>query len=158
MADTFDFVQENDARTQIAPFESLSVYLEGLFATQYEAVIEVNNPDIWQDSAYVSLFESLGITEETVHETTDFIVWDGTAKEAAVLENFHTSGSSFDTSFGTLNVYANEQGEYGVYMDGSECFVSSAWQNEAEKTDIRILLFDPDSYEMLENITFTYED
>lgn len=158
MADEFDFVQGNDTRTQATSFESLSVYLEGLSATQYKAVIEINNPDIWQDSAYVSLFEDLGITGETIHETTDFIVWDGTAKEAAVLEDFHTSGSSFDTSFGALNVYANEQGEYGVYIDGGECFVSSMWQNEEEKTDIRILLFDSDSYEMLENIAFTYED
>lgn len=158
MTDTFDFVQGNDTRTQATPFESLSMYLEGLSVTQYNAVIEINKPEIWQDSAYVRLFESLGITEGTIHETTDFIVWDGTTKEAAVLENFHTSGSGCDTSFGTLNVYANDLGEYGVYMDARECFVSSAWQNEEEKTDIRILLFDPDSYEMLEDITFMYED
>ena len=157
MSDTFDFVQENDMRTQTTPYENLSVYLEGLSATQYKAVIEINNPAIWQDSAYVSLFEKLGISGETVNETTDFIVWDGTSKEATVLENFHVSGSSCDTSFGTLNVYANEQGEYGVYIDGGECFVSSTWQNEAEKIDIRILLFDSDSYELLEDIIFTYE-
>ena len=158
ITDTFDFVQGSDTRTQMTELENLSVYLEGLSATQYKAVIEINNPDIWQDSAYVKLFENLGISEEMIHETTDFIVWDGTEKEAVMLENFHVSGSSFDTSFGTLSVYANDQGEYGVYIDGSECFVSSACQNETEKTDIRILLFDPDSYEMLEDIAFTYED
>ncbi len=158
MADTFDFVQENDTRTQTTPFESLSVYLEGLSVTQYKAAIEINNPNIWKDSFYVKLFENLGISEEIVNEETDFIVWDGMTKEATVLENFHISGSSCDTSFGTLSVYANEQEEYGVYIDGSECFVSSTWQNEEEKADIRILRFDSDSYEMLENIAFTYED
>ncbi len=161
MADTFDFVQENDTRIQTTPFESLSVYLEGLSATQYKAVIEINNPDIWQDSAYVKLFENLGISgsgisEENINKETDFIVWDGVTKEATALENFHTSGSNCDTSFGTLNVYANEQGEYGVYLDGSECFVSSTWQNEEEKTDIRILRFDSDSYKLLEDIAFIY--
>lgn len=157
MADIFDFVQENDTRTQTTPFESLSVYLEGLSATQYKAVIEINNTDIWQDSSYVKLFENLGISKETIHETTDFIVWDGTTKEAAALEDFHSSGSSCDTSFGTLNVYANEQGEYGVYLDGSECFVSSTVQNEAEEIDVRILRFDPDSREMAEDTAFLVE-
>ncbi|MCM1267665.1 MAG: CotH kinase family protein [Bacteroidales bacterium] len=158
MTDTFDFVQENDMRTQATPFESLSMYLEGLSVTKYKAVIEINNPNIRQDPAYIRLFENLGITGGMIHETTDFIVWDGASKEAAALENFHTSGSTCDTSFGTLNVYANEQGEYGVYMDGRECFVSSAWQNEDEKKDVRILLFDSDSHEMLEDISFLYED
>ena len=49
------------------------------------------------------------------------------------------------------------QGEYGVYRDDSECFVSSTWQNEEERIDIRILLFDPDSNEILENLTFAYD-
>lgn len=157
MADPFDFAQENDTRTQATPLESLSVYLEGLRATQYKAVIEINNPDIWQDPAYAELFENLGISGETANEEVDFIVWDGMVKEAVVLENFHASDSSCDTSFGVLSVFANEQGEYGVYMNDTECFVSSTWQNEEEKIDIRILRFDPDSNEIMENLTFAYD-
>lgn len=157
MADPFDFAQENDTRTQTTPLETLSTYLEGLSVTKYKAVIEINNPDIWQDHAYAELFEKLGISGETVNEEADFIVWDGMTKEADILENFHTSNSSCDTSFGELSVFANEQGEYGVYMDGSECFVSSTGQNEEEKIDIRILRFDSDSNEIVENLIFAYD-
>ncbi|MDE6213417.1 MAG: CotH kinase family protein, partial [Lachnospiraceae bacterium] len=156
MADTFDFVKGN-ARVYTTFFESLSGYMDGLYATKYKAVIEINNLNIWQDSSYVKLFENLGIAKEDISEKTDFIVWDGTAKEALILENFHASGSSCDTSIGTLSLYANEQGEYGVYLDGSECFVSSIGENEVERKDIRILWLDSDSGEVLENLTFVYE-
>lgn len=156
-ADTFDFVQENDMRTQAGPFESLEVYLEGLGVTKYKAVIEINNLDIWQEPSYVKLFENLGISKESVNEKVDFIVWDGMEKEAVILEDFHASGSSCDTSMGLLSVFANEQGEYGVYVNDKECFVSSTKENEAEKTDIRILRFEPDSDEVVEDVAFAQE-
>ena len=156
MADTFDFVREN-ARLYTTSFDSLSDYMEELCVTQYSAVIEINNLNIWQDPSYVKLFENLGIVKEAVSEKTDFIVWDGTAKDAHILENFHAADSSCDTSIGTLSLFVNEQGEYGVYMDDSECFVSSIGENEEERKDIRILWFDPDSGEMVGNLTFAYE-
>ena len=156
MADTFDFDREN-TRLYTTPLDSLSDYMEGLCATQYNAVIEINNLNIWQDSFYVKLFENLGIAKEAISEKTDFIVWDGTEKEALILENFHAADSSCDTSIGMLSLFVNEQGEYGVYMGDSECFVSSIGENEEERKDIRILWFDPDSGEMVGNLAFVCE-
>lgn len=157
-ADTFDFVRENDVRTQTSPFESLSAYLDGLGITKYKAVIEINDPDIWQDFSYIRLFESLGISEEAVNGKIDFIVWDGMTKDTIILEDFHVSGSTCDMANGVLSLFVNEQGEYGVYVNDRECFVSSSKKNAEEGTDIRIILLDPDTCEVVENIVFTYED
>lgn len=155
MAEQFDFGRGNTLM-YTAAFQSLSEYMEGLCATQYNALIEINNLNIWQDSSYVGLFENLGIAGGGIGEKTDFIVWDGGAQEALLLEAFHAADNECDTAVGMLDLFVNRRGEYGVYMDGGECFVSSTRENEEEGKDIRILWFDPESGEMVGDLAFVY--
>ena len=59
-----------------------------------------------------------------------------------------------DMAFCTYNsVFENELGEYGVYLDGNECFVSS--QDKNQNVDIRIALLNPESYERVDMISFS---
>lgn len=134
-------------------FEELTIFIEALSKTNYRAVIEINNPELWQDEAYSTLFESLGIKKEDIHTDTDFIVWNGLEKTAFALDDFHVSGSSCDTQYGSFSVFENELGEYGVYLDGNECFVSS--QDKNQNVDIRIALLNPESYERVDMISFS---
>lgn len=134
-------------------FEELDFYIKALSCTDYRAVVEINDPALWQNPDYIALFECLGITKDDIHVNTDFIVWNGLEKKAFALDNFHVSGSSCDTQFGSLSVFESGSGIYGVYLDGSECFVSSSEQNQ--NVDIRIALLDPDSYERVDMITFS---
>ena len=134
-------------------FEELALFVEALSKTNYRAVIEINNPELWQNEDYRTLFEKIGIQKEDIHTNTDFIVWNGLEKAAFALDDFHISGSICETQYGTFSVFENEMREYGVYLDGNECFISS--QDKNQNVDIRIVLLDPESYEIADMITFS---
>lgn len=148
----FNFTNGYSMQKRTSNFDEFALYIEALSGTDYRAVVEINNLELWKNADYITLFEKLGITEEDIHGNTDFIVWNGPEKAAFALEDFHVSGSSCDTQFGSLSVYENEYGEYGVYLDGSECYVSSPEGNQ--DVDIRVALLDPESYERVDMITF----
>lgn len=149
----FNFTKGYDMQKQNSSFDELAFYVEALSGTNYRAVIEINNLMLWQNADYIALFERLGITQENFHMNTDFIVWNGLEKTAFTLDDFHISGSSCDTQYGSLSVFENESGEYGVYLDGIECFVSSSDKNH--NVDIRIVLLDPETYEIADMISFS---
>lgn len=151
----FNFADGYEMQKQKSSFEELALYIEALSGTNYRAVAEINKPALWQDAGYIALFERLGITAEEIRPDTDFIVWNGLEKTAFTLDDFHVSGSICETPYGSLSVFANESGEYGVYLDGRECFVSSSDKNQ--NADIRIVLLNPESYEIADMITFSDE-
>lgn len=131
---------------------NLSLYVDALSVTGYQAIIEVNDLDIWQNPDSVKLFEKLGLSAESIHETTDFIIWNGSEKTVCVLDHFHTSGSRSDTPIGGLSLFVNEEGDYGIYRDNEEVIVNS--MNDRLAMRVRILLLDPFSHELIENISF----
>ncbi len=153
--DVYEFNCTNgyDMQKWKSGFDELTLYIEALSGTNYRAVAEINNPALWQKEDYIALFGKLGIAEEDICGNTDFIVWNGPEKTGFSLDGFHVSGSSCDTPLGSLGVFENEWGEYGVYLDGRECFVSSPEKNQ--DVDIRIVLLDPESYERVDMITFS---
>ena len=149
----YNFTKGYSMQKWKSSFEELTHFIEALSTTNYRAVIEINNPELWQKEAYVILFERLGIKKEDIHTNTDFIVWNGLEKVAFTLDDFHIDSSICDTPYGALAVFENEWGEYGVYLDGNECFVSSPDANK--NVDIRIVLLNPDSYAREDMITFS---
>lgn len=151
--DRYNFTKGYSMQKWRSSFEELTHFIEALSTTNYRAVIEINNSKLWQKKAYVTLFERLGIKKEDIHTNTDFIVWNGLEKVAFTLDDFHVDSSICDTPYGALAVFENECGEYGVYLDGNECFVSSPDANK--NVDIRIVLLDPDSYDREDMITFS---
>ncbi|MCM1175605.1 MAG: CotH kinase family protein [Blautia sp.] len=149
----FNFTDGYDMQEQSGSFEELAFYIEALAGTGYRAVMEINDPAIWQNRGYAALFGKLGVAEEELCADTDFIVWNGLEKAAFALDDIHASGGSFDTPLGSLGLFWNEWGEYGVYLDGFECFVSS--QEKNRDVDIRIVLLDPESYDRADMITYS---
>lgn len=148
------FRLEAESDTQYAPdaLTALSIYIDALSVTGYPAIIEINDPTIWQNPDYVKTFEKLGLSADSIHETTDFIIWNGSDKAALALDNFHTSGSRSDTPIGGFSLFVNEDGYYGIYKDNEEVIVNS--MNERATMGVRILLLKPHSHEILENISF----
>ncbi|MCM1047282.1 MAG: CotH kinase family protein [Clostridiales bacterium] len=147
----YDIVKESQINTP----EQLRVYLNGLLATNYYSVIEINNQNIWNNSEYIELFNTLGVSYDDIHDTTDFIVWNGLEKTAVVLDDFHVPGSVYESSVCSLSVFWNDAGEYGVYLDGHDCFVSSEDNNKY--VDIRIVLLNPETYDIMDTQTYTCE-
>lgn len=150
---SFSFTKGFDSHALTGTMDELETYLDALSAANYYALIEINNPSVCPDNP--GLFTGLGINAESIGADTDCIVWDGPAKEALVLHNFHTNGFYQDTSIGSLCLFEGETGDYGVYLADMECFVSSRAKNERDHIDVRILLFDPDSFEILEDRIFS---
>lgn len=145
---------ETESGTQFAPdaLTDLSIYLDALSVTGYQAIIEINDPTIWQSLDYVKAFKKLGLSADSIHQTTDFIIWNGSDKTVLALDNFHTSGSRSDTPIGELSLFVNEDGYYGIYKDSEEVIVNS--MNERATRGVQILLLKPHSHEILENIIF----
>ena len=156
-SDTLNFSKGYDMTEQVQTNVSaqLQVYLEALSETNYYSVIEINNTDIWKNSDYVGLLEALGISGEYIHDATDFIVWNGLEKTAVVLDNFHISGSIYESELCSFSVFENESGAYGTYLNGNECFVSSDERNKY--VDIRIALLDPETYDVVDIQTYLCE-
>lgn len=148
----FSFIKGHRFEFSSDPFMKLAVYVEALSATGYHAVIEINNLDIWKDPDYIQLFASLGVPEDSIQQMTDCVVWNGQDKTASVLEDVHVSGGTYDAQIGEISLFENEEGIYGIYMDGEELFVSPETERAAGK--IRILLLDPDSHRIVEDILF----
>lgn len=135
--------------------DKLQVYLNALSKTNYYSVIEINNPDIWQNSDYTGLFEVFGISGEDIHDTTDFIIWNGSEKTAVTLDSFHVSGSIYESELCLFSVFWNDAGGYGVYLDNHECFISSDENNRY--VDVRIALLDPETYDVVDIQSYLYE-
>ncbi len=152
-ASQFSFARGFDFHALTGTMDELETYVDALSSTDYYALIEINDPSVCMDEC--GLFSPLGLNPENIGTDADFIVWNGSAKDALVLDNFHVNGAWQDTSIGSLSLFESETGDYGVYLADTECFVSSQEKNEGENIDIRIILFDPNSYEILEDTVFS---
>ena len=152
-ASQFSFARGFDFHALTGTMDELETYVDALSSTDYYALIEINDPSVCMDEC--GLFSPLGLNPENIGTDADFIVWNGSAKDALVLDNFHVNGAWQDTSIGSLSLFESETGDYGVYLADTECFVSSQEKNEGENIDIRIILFDPNSYEILEDPVFS---
>lgn len=146
--ETFSFDKEYAVLPGANIYPELSVYVEALAVTGYDAIIEVSDPDIWKDPVYRELFEKLGISEKDIDERTDFIVWNGRDKKGVALQDFRRSGSGKSTPIGVLSLTGEENGSNMIYLNDKECFASEPWEREEMK--VRTVLMDPDSHEILE--------
>lgn len=150
----FHFIKDYASLSQNSTLSDLSVYMEALAATRYHAVIEINNPDMLQSAPYLEVFKCLGISEEDITQATELIVWDGINKTSNILNDFHTAVNGRDTVIGGLSLSEEESGIYRIYLNGTELFVSSC--EERESRDIRILLLDSQTHEIVEGIWWAY--
>lgn len=125
--------------TEAKTFDSFFTLLGEI---KYNAIIEILNSDIIK-SLEISQLEKMGISREQISEETDFILINN-GQEATALSNFHTTENTYETVLGELNIFYNSTGEYGIYLNGEECIVSSSTDPDL---DIRIRVFKGNSLE-----------
>lgn len=144
---------------------TLDTYLMLLADQNYNAVIEINNPDIWKAERYLNLFENLGVNLSALSEETDFVVVQEGGKHADTMDNFRQNGSVAETSIGELSFFVAETGNntadtYGVYLSSKELYTVTTKENsdedEAKRADIRISVMDKDTLETVDYVTFSY--
>ena len=57
---------------------------------------------------------------------TDFILIYRGGEQVDYVNNLKETGGICDMSLGEISLYYNDEGEYGVYWDGQECYVVPA--------------------------------
>ena len=115
-------------------------------------IIEILNHNAIYEKDFIQLLENLGINDKEVTESTDFIIVDDIGQAHTILNNSHVSNSINDTVLGTLSVFYNEEGGYGVYLNNEECIIILDPEIN-ENVDIRITTINKEPYEVI-----TYQD
>ncbi len=143
---TFDFTEKFQMWSYYIEQDDAEEWCEIIRDNRYNVVIEILNPEVVYEDNFVSLAQGFGIEEDELSEDTDFIV----VKEgmgATVLDNNHESGDRGETVLGTLGVFYNEEGGYGVYLNGEECILASIEENH--NVDARVVVYEDSPYDAL---------
>lgn len=133
--------------------KALDVYLMLLADKNYNAIIEINNKDIWDDKHYVDMFENLGIDMGQITEYTDFIVIQEAGKNITYLENVHETEGVQQTVLGKMQlIHSAADGEgYSMLLDDVQ-MPAAAVTNET--LDVRIIMLDKNTMKVVDDAYF----
>lgn len=136
-------------------YYGLKVYLDKFESINHNYIIEfdrkevVNNPDV------LEFLNSLGVDIRRVNENIDFCIIEKN-RNIEYLYNCNYSESRQKTEVGTLSVFYDEEGNYGVYLDAEECYIVNV--DDSDKIDIRILCWDDDISDGADLACFYYDE
>lgn len=98
-------------------------YLMLLADKNLDAVVEIRNPEIWNNNTFVNLVENIGIDISGVPEAANYlIILGGGIQTEAIAFNMSVNAQT-DTVMGLLRILYDESGEYSVYLDDAACFL-----------------------------------
>lgn len=121
-----------------------------------DVLIEIVNHDMIKDKRFLALLEEFGVDTSQVSGHTDFIAVSNTGGgHSTILNDSHVSGARFDTVVGAFSIFYNDEGGYGVYMDGNECILVQPQENEY--ADVRVSVFYREPYEVVWCPEFCYD-
>lgn len=115
-------------RTTIRREKSLSNYLVLWYGDHVNMIMDIHNPDIFQNQMYLDLFANLGVDVTELSADTDFIIISNDGEEVTVLNHFKEDGCTQDTKLGTISLkFKNiasdndeKPGHYVLCIDGTE--------------------------------------
>lgn len=143
----FDFAREYIMWSYLIEQQNPLEWCEIIRKDGYSVVIEVINHDVLHDEKFIKLVEGFGIESDHLSKNTDFLIIQEGGKAVTVLDNSHNSGDRQDTVLGSLSVFYNEEGGYGVYLNNEECIVAGMEDNA--DTDVRIAVMNQEPYEVI---------
>lgn len=120
-----------------------------------DVLIEIVNHDMIKDKRFLALLEGFGVDVSQVSGHTDFVAVDTAGGTVTVLDDSHDSGARCDTVLGAFSIFYNDEGGYGVYMDGNECILVQPQENEY--ADVRVSVFYREPYEVVWCPEFCYD-
>jgi len=150
----FDFSREFIMWSRLCELGEPLAWCEELKKNGYDVLIEIVNHDIIKDDRFLALLKGFGVDAGRVVESTDFIAVQNTGGAVTILNDSHASGTRGDTALGAFSIFYNDEGGYGVYMDGNECMLVSPQENE--DVDIRVSVFSSNPYEVIWCPAFSY--
>lgn len=150
----FDFSKEYIMWSRLCELGEPLAWCEELKRNGYDVLIEIVNHDIIEDDRFLALLEGFGVDTEHVLKNTDFIAVENTGGDETILNDSHDSGTRYDTALGAFSIFYNDEGGYGVYMDGNECILVSPQGND--QVDVRVSVFASNPYEVIWCPEFSY--
>ena len=150
----FDFSKQYIMWSRLCELGEPLAWCEELKKNDYDVMIEIVNHDIIEDSRFLALLDGFGVDAERVSKNTDFIAVQNTGGALTILNDSHDSGTRCDTVLGAFSIFYNDEGGYGVYMDGNECILVSPQENDG--VDIRVSVFSSEPYEVIWCPEFSY--
>ena len=142
----------NAVNADIKNYESLDYYTLFLHNKNYLTFVEINNPEIWDNSYYCDLFESLGVEQSKITDDTDLLVIQNAGEQIAYLEKFLESEHDIETEMGRIQIFASESGTYGVYLENSELYTMT--EEQYQDSDIQIVIVDRNTREVVDQSGF----
>lgn len=150
----FDFSKEYIMWSKLCEDGKPARWCEELKKNGYDVLIEIVNHDMIRDERFLALLDGFGVDRTQVLENTDFIAVKNDEGTATVLNDSHASGTRCDTVLGAFSIFYNEEGGYGVYMDGNECILVQPQENAHADIRVSVILNNP--YEVIWCPEFCY--
>lgn len=151
----FDFSRQYIMWSGICEYGNPQEWCRELKSNGYDVVVEIVNHDIIKEKRFMALLEGFGVNTQNITQGTDFIAVRNAKEAVTILNDSHASGARADTVLGNLSVFYNDEGGYGVYMDGNECMLVQPQDNEG--VDVRVAVLSSDPYSVIWCPTFSYE-
>ena len=149
-ADYADY--RNIVNADLKNYESLDYYMLFLHNKDYLTFIEINTPEIWDNSYYCDLFESLGVDQSKITDDTDLLVIQNAGQQVEYLEKFPASEQGIETEMGKIQIFTSESGTYEVCLENSELYTMTAEQDQ--DSDVQIVIVDKITREVINQSCF----
>lgn len=116
-------------------------YLMLLADKNLDAIVEIRNPELWNNNRFVNLIENLGIDMSDVSKATNYLMICRGGIQAEAISLDMTADTQKETVMGLLNILYGESGKYTVYLNDTTCFLP----NEDNSGSIRIYVRDSEN-------------
>lgn len=98
-------------------------YLMLLADKNFDAVVEIGDPDIWNDAEFVNLAENLGVDMSGVPDAANYLMIRRGGLQAQAVRLDTAADTQTDTVLGPLRISHGGSGKHTVYLNDAECFL-----------------------------------
>lgn len=131
---------------------ALDAYLMLLADREYDVLMRITDPSLWQDERYVKLAANLGLDISQLTDGTGFLAVCEGGREAQVIACEPAAPGEYESILGTIGVVVSEDGGIEIWLGEQMCMHMEAF----DSTGIRICAINSTSMERIDDAAFTY--
>ena len=129
---------ENMKNNRLGGIQDLNTYLMLLEDSNYGYIMDIGDGTILKDSTTLALLKNKGVDVSQITDETKHIIVCGNVSEVI------DSDISVDGSYGNIQIFFNDEGQYGAYYDSQELFVMNTDTLGLSEDRVRVFVFDMD--------------
>ena len=120
----------NSKHDYLVAQEDIINYLMLLKDDDYKVLIEVRDGNILENKKLTNMLGNLGI--KFTDNSSNLICVNVESGECNLLSNTYMSGDSWETIFGNLTYFSNDEGLYGIYLDDEELYTANTLEDDSQ--------------------------